>query len=411
MKNFAKKISGKLGILKYTLVQLVSKALVLISTYIIALLTTNEVFGYVSLLQAALVTAVTLFGFNLQSGFIRYYYSYNLHYIYYAARPLIVFLFLLSISVGGALLYIFEDHKYYIWFSLLPLIGFLNGIALVFSMLARGNDKFFLYLLAEIMRPISLFFVAVCFYFNEFNIVSIYIFALLFSLLFTVLVCLLKKENFIYIGEISKNNKLSTSTFVIYTTPLFFVQLMSLVNNVSDRYIMTYYLSISEIGQYGKAYLVGSSFGLFLDSLMLLWTPFVMKNRDGFIRSNLEKLHTVSVLICIFSLTLAIVPFTIGVPNLSRIGVSDQFMIIMVVILAAFLGRGGYQILTPVVSAHDKTSWVAKIALISMLIGLILSLILIPKIGVIGGAIATFAAYFSYSVFAIYLIRRLKLVT
>lgn len=386
--------------LKYALVQLLSKALVLISTYIIALLATHEVFGYVSLFQATVVTCVTLFGFNLQSGFIRYYYNYKLYYIVDAARPLIVVLFVLSVFVGIFMLYIFKDHKYYIWFSLLPLVGFLNGIVLIFSMLSRGNNKFYLYVLSEVIRPVSLFFMAVCFYFYNFNIILVYGLVLLISLLCSIIICFLNKESFIYTEE-KEGGALSTYTLVIYTAPLFFVQIMALINNVSDKYIMTYYLSIAEIGKYGKAYLFGSSFGLFLDSLMLLWTPFVMKNRDNFIYMNLKKFQYFSIFICLFSVFLVIIPFVVDVPNLSIIGVDKEFIVITMVILAAFLGRGSYQILTPIISAHDKTSWVAKISLVSMLLGVALSLTLIPLFGIMGGAIATFTAYLSYSILAI----------
>ncbi|WP_192455699.1 lipopolysaccharide biosynthesis protein [Acinetobacter oleivorans] len=410
MKNSTKALGNKLSILRYALVQLVSKALVLLSTYIIALSTTNEIFGYVSLLQASLVVAVTIFGFNLQSGFVRYYYKHHVSHVFNVSKPIIITLFVLAIFSSLCLFYIFYQHKFYVWFSLLPLIGFLNGMVLVFSMLSRSNNKFKLYCISELIRPIFLILIAVLFLLYSFNIVLFYSVSLLFSLLLTLLICISKREQLIYNEIDNKEEPLSTAVFLKYTAPLFFVQGMSLINNVSDRYIMTYFLNISDIGEYGKVYLIGSSFGLFLDSLMLLWTPYVMKNKDGSIRANFQKFQLISILICGISVLLVLAAFLIKLPNVSWIHVSDNFVTMTIIILAAFSARGGYQILTPIVSAYDKTSWVAKISLISMLIGLVLNLIMIPTMGSLGAAISTFAAFLSYSIFAIYLIRKLRVV-
>jgi O-antigen/teichoic acid export membrane protein len=412
MKNSTKTLGNKLSILRYALVQLVSKALVLLSTYIIALSTTNEIFGYVSLLQASLVVAVTIFGFNLQSGFVRYYYKHHVSHIFNVVKPIIITLFFLAVFSSLSLFFIFFHHKFYVWFSLLPLIGFLNGMVLIFSMLSRSNNKFKLYCISELIRPLFLIVIAIFFLLYSFNIVLIYSISLLCSLSLTLLMCSLKREQLIY-NEIDNDNKeelISTSIFLKYTAPLFFVQGMSLINNVSDRYIMSYFLNISDIGEYGKAYLIGSSVGLFLDSLMLLWTPYVMKNRDGAIHANFPKFQLFSIYICVVSVLLVLASFVVKLPNVSWINVNDSFVTMTIIILAAFIARGGYQILTPIVSAYDKTSWVAKISLLSMLIGLMLNIIMIPTMGSLGAAISTFAAFLSYSIFAIYLIRKLRVV-
>lgn len=408
MKVSSKAINNKFSILKYALVQVLSKVLILLSTYIIALYATNEIFGYVSLLQASLVTVVTIFGFNLQSGFVRYYYNYHLYQIYNSVYPILLTLFTLAILCCFILFYIFKNHSFYVWFSLLPIIGFFNGITLIFSMLARCNDKFNIYLVSEIIRPLFLMLISVLFIFYSFNIVFVYCAALFVSLLITLLICFSKRNELVF-SEYSKQEEIfSTSIFLKYTAPLFFVQLMSLMNNVSDRYIMSYYLDISSIGKYGKAYLIGSSFGFFLDSLMLLWIPYVMKNRNGIIINNLTKFQYAATFMCGVSLILLCSAFTLNFFKFEFLKIDTNFIILTVIILAAFIGRIGYQLLTPIVNAYDKTSWVAKISFSSMFVGLGLNFILIPSVGVIGAAISTFISFFFYSVLAIYLISILK---
>ncbi len=409
MKSSIKLSGGKKEIFKYAFVQLFSKTLVLLSTYIIALKATNEVFGYVSLLQASLVTVLTLFGFNLQSGFIRYYYNNHLYKIIDIVKPLIFLLFSLSCSVSLIVLIVFFNHKVLVWFSLLPIIGFLHGMLLVFSMLSRGNGRFKLYFVSEIIRPFFLFIVSIAFYFYDFNVIFVYVLAVLGALILSIFYCFRNTELLINYDYLSKNSEsLNISKFIKYTAPLFFVQVMSLINNVSDKYIMSFYLTISDIGMYGKAYLIGSSVGLFFDSLMLLWTPYVIKNRDGYIKKNINKLIFFSVIICFSSLALFLLAFIFPYPSMLLIYLDKELIIIGLIVLSAFIARSGYQVVSPILSAYDFTANIAKVSFVSMLLGFVLNFIMIPVIGILGAAIATFISFLSYSVFSILLLVKLK---
>lgn len=405
MKNF---INLKLHILKYAFIQLSSKALTLLSTYIIAFYTTNELFGYISLMQATLVAAITFFGFNLSSGVIRYYFEKNTVDIFRKILPILIFLFMASIVTSSMTYFYFIDSKYYIWFSFLPIIGFFNGVVLIFSMLARANNKIKLYAISELMRPIFLISLALIFIFYKFNIIKLFSVTLLFSIVITLLLCyffrldVLNRETILVDGDSS----FKTKHVIIYTAPLFFVQIMSLINNVSDRFIMTFFLSISEIGLYGKAYLIGSSLGLLFDSLMLLWTPYVIKNKIKIMDCFYKKLILISLLISMISLVIFLITFSFilfnNVPG-------NNIIVLSVLIISAFISRIGYQILTPIVNAFDKTSWVAYISFASMVLGLALNLFLIQSLGTVGAAIATFLSFFIYSLMSIYLVKKLKI--
>lgn len=404
MKNF---INLKLHILNYAFIQLSSKALTLLSTYIIAFYASNEVFGYISLMQATLVAAITFFGFNLSSGVVRYYFERNTIEIFRRIIPILLFLFIASITVSLISYLYFIDNKYYIWFSFLPIIGFFNGVALISSMLARANNKIKLYAISELMRPIFLISLALIFIFYKFNIIKLFSITLLFSSVITLLLCyffrldLLNRETILVEGDSS----FKTKHVIIYTAPLFFVQIMSLINNVSDKFIMTFFLSISEIGLYGKAYLIGSSLGLLFDSLMLLWTPYVIKNKIKIISYFYKKIITVSVLISVIGLVIFSVALLFVLLNNT---LKSNIVILSILIISAFISRIGYQILTPIINAFDRTRWVAYISFISMVLGLVLNLFLIPLSGAVGAAIATFLSFFIYSLMSVFLIQKLK---
>lgn len=406
MKNIFK---NKLDIFRYAFIQLLSKSLVLISTYMIAIKSSNEIFGYITIFQASMVFALTIFGFNIQSGIIRFYFNVSTNEILNRIKFLIIILFLLSLISSFILFFIYIENNYLIWFSLLPIIGFLNGMLLAVSMVSRANKKYFIYALSELVRPFFLIILAILFWFNQkFNIVMYYSIIVLMAFIVSFLYSALNFDKLVIVLE--NKEKFDLKIFIKYTLPLFFVQIMSLVNNVSDKYILNYFMTISVVGLYGKAYLIGSSFGFFLDSLMLLWMPYVMKNKSYLIHKGYCKI----VKLCFIFVSIGLLLFLICLAllltgyNNNTLGVSFNFLILVLVILSAFISRIPYQILTPLLSAYDKTKDIAKISLISMVLGVIINVLLIPNIGVIGAAVSTFFSFFCYSVLSIHLIKQLK---
>lgn len=398
----------KYDVFRYASIQILSKGLTLLSTYIIAIYATNEVFGYISLIQSGLVVAITFLSFNLSSGVVRYFYEKNTLNIFNNIKPILFFLLFFSLLASSFLFFILKSSAFF-WFSLLPIIGYINGVLLIISMLSRANKVFFIYAVAELSRPLLLIFLAILYALVRFDIVLYFLLVLLVSGSFSFIICILNKDKLInaHIEEESATY-FSTKTIIIYTAPLFFVQIMSLVNNVSDKYILQYYLGVTDVGLYGKAYLIGSSLGLFLDSLMLLWTPYVIKNKISLVKRYSSKLLLISLSVCVFSIFMLFVAYTFYVLKISSIFFSNQLIVIALIVIAAFISRIGYQILTPLVNSFDKTAWVAKISFISMILGVLLNFIFIPLIGGYGAAISTFISFFSYSIMAIFLFLTLR---
>ena len=400
-------VSKNFNVFKFASIQIISKGLTLLSTYAIALYATNEVFGYISLLQATMAAMLTIFGFNLPSGVIRYYFERKTIDIFSKIFPIVIILFVLSIIASAIIFSIFIDHNFYVWFSILPFVGFLNGCILIFSMLARANNKIKLYAISELARPLLLIVTALLYIICDFNIVKYFSISLITSSILAFSLCFILRRGIVNtdVKTFLNNDAFTTKEILIYTVPLFFVQLMSLMNNVSDKFIMTFFLNVFEIGIYGKAYLIGSSLGLLFDSLMLLWVPYVVKNKYNIINTYLDKMVFFSALILVFSFIIFIISILVvyfyfgGVKNI---------IVLSIIIVSAFISRIGYQILTPLINAFDKTRWVANISFISMFLGLVFNLLLIPNFGIVGAAVGTFLSFFTYSLMSIYLVRRLK---
>ena len=80
----------------------------------------------------------------------------------------------------------------------------------------------------------------------------------------------------------------------------------------------------------------------------------------------------------------------------------SEFISVFLIIVSAFISRIGYQVLSPILNAYDKTKLVAKISIFSMLLGLFFNLIFIPYIGILSAALSTLLSFFFYSLFILY---------
>lgn len=396
--NFFTKI--KHDVFKYASIQLVSKGLSLIATYIIALLTTNEVFGYIAMLQASFLVAITIFGFNLQSGFVRYYFTFPLDQIIKYTSPILKFFLCLSVLLSIFLFFILSgEYRAFFW---LPIIGFFSGLGFIISILARSNNKFKIYAFSELLRPILIILLAMGLIFFKFDIISLYVHILLISSFIVFIFGYLNLDELVNLNTMPDESILTTKIIFLYTFPLFLSQVMSLLNNVSDKYILNYYLDIDKVGLYGKAYVFGSSLGLLFDSLMLLWIPYTIKNKVLVLEKHFKKLLNIVYVSLIISFLISLLGLFVYYLSLEMFLFKSEFISVFLIIVSAFISRIGYQVLSPILNAYDKTKLVAKISIFSMLLGLFFNLIFIPYIGILSAALSTLLSFFFYSLFILY---------
>lgn len=400
--------SIKSDIFKYAFVQILSKGLTLLSTYTIAYLSSDEIFGYIALLQASLVAMITIFGFNLQSGIIRFYFNHTLNKIVSAALPIVISLCLLSVISSFALYFVISSHPEYKFFYLLPFVGFLSGFGYIISMLGRSNKKFYIYAFSELCRPFLLILLILFLYFSELNLIKWYVIVLLSSGVFVSFYGVLNYKNLINPDVEVIEDILSTKIIFIYTVPLFFVQLMSLINNVSDKYILKLYLDIESVGIYGKAYLLGSTLGLLCDSLMLLWVPYTIKYKEMILNKYYNKIIKIIFMLIFASFIVLLIALLVISYKVNFWNLKQTLIPTALIVVSAFIVRIGYQIITPILNAFDKTFFVARISTISMVLGLTFNFILIPYIGIYAAALSTFLSFFVYTIFSVLSLRKTK---
>lgn len=169
------------------------------------------------------------------------------------------------------------------------------------------------------------------------------------------------------------------------------MQFSSLLNNYFDRFAIDFYLDKQSVGVYSKAYLFGSIFGMVSDVLLLLWAPYLQKNKikikiicDAFCNPALYFITLLIIISVIFYFL-----------NLS------EMLKIFIVVFLAFVVRLVYQLFAPMLISYDFTGYVAKITIASSLVTVFLNMLSIPNIGLIGAAYSTFFSFLFISFFVI----------
>lgn len=390
---------------RYSFVLLLSKGLTVSASYLLALNVSDKDFGLISLAQAGFATALALLGMNAASGYVRYYYSHGFVPVLLALRRPYLFFALLTSVASLALAFRYQHDSSKIWFSLLPIAGLVASFLTSEGAIFRCANRFAGYAFCELGRPVLVFAVVVAYVLAGRDLPAFPVFVV--ALLTAVVITFVGSSGMLMSLPRQVSLMLPGRELTAFLFPLVLVQITSLLNNVSDRYFLSAYLPLSQVGMYGKAYLVGSSLGMLFDSVSLLWAPYVMKHRASYF----ERMHRqakagflLTGSLAVLALLVAILIFNVSFDS-ERL---RKLVVVALIVTAAFLVRIGYQIFVPVLCAFDETKGVARIAAVGAVLGVIANLVLIPLIGIYGAAVATLVSFAATSAGYAFLLSRVR---
>jgi O-antigen/teichoic acid export membrane protein len=183
---------------------------------------------------------------------------------------------------------------------------------------------------------------------------------------------------------------------LIFGFPLIFTAILSWLNNYIDRYIIDYFLDLSEVGIYNANYSLGSKFFLLLSPIFLiLLSPKVysnspLKNKKALINKYFLVFSGLAIFI------LVILGFTynmIGEVLLSQT-YSEGFNIIFWIAIAHFF-LVATTLFESLFYSEKFTKFILYGNLVAAIINIALNILLIPILGIFGAAIATVLSFLS----------------
>jgi O-antigen/teichoic acid export membrane protein len=178
--------------------------------------------------------------------------------------------------------------------------------------------------------------------------------------------------------------------YIRFAGPLMVVAFWAWINNYFDRYAIEYFLSIKDVGVYNASYSVGSKFFLMISPLFaILVTPTVFSNKPSKEKKRIMLRYT------LFYSTLAIPVLIVIYFSSAFIGnillsekYEEGFFMIFWIALAFFMFT-----LAQLFELYFYSELQTKIILIgnvlSAVVNIILNIVLIPKLGILGAALAT----------------------
>ena len=196
--------------------------------------------------------------------------------------------------------------------------------------------------------------------------------------------------------KLAKENKCSSVTrteMIRYSTPLIFNNVSWWINSSLDTYIIDYYHGNSATGIYGAAQKVPSILSVVLSIFLQAWGISVIQelkpnDEDGFF-SNTFDIFTALTFIAGSVLILLNIPLTY---LLCKKGFFEAWNYSSILIFSGcFSGLAGF--VGSIFSVTKKTKLYALTSIIPVSINILLNFLLIPRIGLIGGAIATLISY------------------
>ena len=290
------------------------------------------------------------------------------------------------------------------WFSII--IG-LDAVSSISFAKLRGEEravKFAAIKLFTIFSNIllNLYFIV----YKGFGIEYIFISNLISSTL-TVLCLLPTMIKIRFVFEIALWKKM-----MLYALPLLIAGLAGMINETIDRVLLKHLLSNTdsashELGLYGAFYKISIIMLLFVQTFRYAAEPFFFsqhKNQENKkIYADVMNYFT----ICMTIIFLVVIIFYDYIILFLGSEYHDErgFLVVSLLMLAnLFLGI--FFNLSIWYKLIDKTIYGAYLAIFGATITLVLNIILIPKIGFIGSALATLACYFSMALLSYFLSRK-----
>jgi O-antigen/teichoic acid export membrane protein len=185
-------------------------------------------------------------------------------------------------------------------------------------------------------------------------------------------------------------------SYLKYGLPLMPNQAILWIINSSDRYMVSHFLGAAATGIYSAAYQIGDYACFILMPIGVVLYPTIAKSYDEGKLSETRKYLKYSVK---YVMMIAI-PSAAGLSILAKplLGIltTQEFVVGNTLVPLIAFGAvlvGFFQICIYVIHLVKKTQWSLRLLLTSATLNIVLNLVLIPRMGMMGAAVATLVAY------------------
>jgi O-antigen/teichoic acid export membrane protein len=426
--SIAKKLVGQTA--AYGLSSIVGRALNYLLVPIYTAVFLPEEYGVVSYLYAFVAFFNILYTYGMETAFFRFankagadkqkLYRQVLSIILGSSTLLSGIIFLTSGYIAAYIGYP-DQQQYIIWLAIILAIDAIVSIPFAWLRLQNKAIKFASVKLINILLTVgaNIFFLVICrdiyqgdylqsfrpfidhIYNPTFGIGYIFLINLIAN---AMLIPLLWKEFSIFRFELNKD---LLKPMLVYAYPLLFMGLAGMVNEVIDRILLEERLptgfypgmsNMAAVGIYSACYKLSIFMTLAIQAFRYAAEPFFFSQAEDKNSSNTFALVMKWFVIACAFIFLFISANLEDFALLLRSESYREGIMVVPILLLANLFLGVYYNLSVWFKLTDKTKWGTYISFGGAAITILFNLLLIPVIGYMGSAIATFMCYFSMAV-------------
>ena len=189
-----------------------------------------------------------------------------------------------------------------------------------------------------------------------------------------------------------------------FALPFLPAGIFTMVMELSDRYLLEWFLGTSEVGIYSAGKKMGMLGLTVVMGFNMGWTPYFLKRgKEKGAKSEFSKITTFFLGIMGYASLLV----SMWVSEIMRISFNNKNLIgsefwgcepVVGIILVAYFFFGTYVIQLPGVYMKEITNWVPIFRINGALVLIFSSLILIPNLGLLGAAYAVVLGFFAMSI-------------
>ncbi|GAB6074883.1 oligosaccharide flippase family protein [Nautilia lithotrophica] len=218
---------------------------------------------------------------------------------------------------------------------------------------------------------------------------------------------IMRKENVIKIFLFNKNTFKKTFGYALGYVPLSF---SSWIFNLSDRYIITYYVSLAMAGKYSFIIQLTSILQFITQSIDTAFTPTFMKLMKENTQKNSKSIEAffivfIYLLLLVYLTMVFFLPFIIQ--NLFPLKYHGDYFLISIIGMG-FVFLSIRKIFANILVYYKKSWWMSMSGYLPALLNLVLNFIFIPKYGIYAAAWTTLFSFFIYAVIVFAMAQKLK---
>jgi O-antigen/teichoic acid export membrane protein len=399
--KLTKKIFDRFGSNTYYIVaELLAKASNVLMLLIIPLLISVKGYGLISLLYSVEVIFTSLVFFGHDQSIIRFFHRLSI------SRPLLfsyyrkwffrrVPLIVMFLSFSMFAVSLITNNIIYIYLLAMVVSAYLLAQIRLVSILLRLHEQSSLYLYYRVGCQFLRFFMVI-FAFNVSKSLAMFPCAVVVSGLIGALAPVVFKKSFgeytlVAAGHSKKHcsKKIVNRVINNFSFPVMVANLIGLLYLYVDRWAVSFFLSIHDVGIYSFAVTIGSLIFFIYSILSLIYLPefYRQKNYSNAAKKILNNYIKVSLPLAA-TIGLFCIPFFIIYTKYFVPEYSEGF-VVFIVTLVSFLIYPFYLYGMYVLKFFRKTYLVLAQIIVSLIVNLVLNFAMIPLLGIDGAAWAT----------------------